>query len=269
MLGKRILTAAVLVPLLAVAVLSGRGWPFPLFVGGAVLLCAAEFSGMFFPSSSEKGILVAAALLVYASGAFLPVSLSLPAVLVCAGLAAFSFMGGDRNSAEKARAAGLAALGALYIGGFLSTYVRTIGLPEGRHWVLLGIAAVAAGDTAAYFTGRAFGRRPLSPRVSPNKTVEGAAGGLAASLLVGAGYAAVFLPAVPWGYAALASALVGAAGQAGDLFESLLKRAAGVKDSGTILPGHGGMFDRADAAIAAGPVLYLAAVLSSMAGGAG
>lgn len=269
MLGKRVLTAAVLVLLLAGALLSGRGWPFPLFVGAAVLLCAAEYSGMFFPSPSEKGISVAAALLAYASGAFLPVRLSLPGVLACAGLAAFSFLGGQRSPAEKARAAGLAALGALYVGGFPSTYIWTIRLPGGRHWVLLGIAAVAAGDTAAYFVGKAFGRRPLSPRVSPNKTVEGSAGGLAASLLAGTGVAAAFLPAVSWEHAALASVLVGAAGQAGDLFESLLKRAAGVKDSGTILPGHGGMFDRADAAIAAGPVLYLAAALSSMAGGAG
>jgi len=268
-LGKRVLTAAVLILLLAGALFSGREWPFPLFVGGAVLLCAVEFSGMFFPSSSGRAVPVAAALLAYASGVLLPVALSLPGVLVCAGLAAFSCIGGDRSSAEKARAAGLAALGALYIGGFPSTYVWTIRLPEGRHWVLLGIAAVAAGDTAAYFTGKAFGKRPLSPSVSPNKTVEGAAGGLAASLLAGAGYASAFLPAVPWGYACLVSVLVGAAGQAGDLFESLLKRAAGVKDSGAILPGHGGMFDRADAAIAAGPVLYLAAVLSSMAGGAG
>lgn len=269
MLGKRILTAAVLIPILAGAVLSGMAWPFPLVVGGAVLLCAAEFSRMFFSSSSEKGVLVAAALLAYASGAFLPVSLSLPAVLLCGGLAAFFFLGGDRTSVEKARAAGLAALGALYIGGFLSTYIRTIRLPGGRHWVLLGIVAVAAGDTAAYFTGKAIGRRPLSPAVSPNKTVEGAVGGLAASLLAGAGYAAAFLPDVPWGYAALVSGWIGAAGQTGDLFESLLKRAAGIKDSGTVLPGHGGMFDRADAMIAAGPVLYLAAVLSPMAGGAG
>jgi phosphatidate cytidylyltransferase len=268
-LGRRILTAAVLILLLAGAVLSGSVWPFPLFVGGAVLLCAAEYSGMFFSSPSEQGVLVAAALLAYASGAFLPGPLSLPAVLVCAGLAAFSFIGGERTPPEKARAAGLAALGVLYIGGCLSTYIWTIRLPEGRHWVLLGIVAVAAGDTAAYFTGRAFGRRPLSPRVSPNKTLEGAGGGLAASLAAGTCYAAVFLPSIPWTYAALVSALVGAAGQAGDLFESLLKRAAGVKDSGTILPGHGGMFDRADAAIAAGPVLYLAAVLSSMVGGAG
>lgn len=269
MLGKRILTAAVLMPLLAGAVMSGWTWPFPLFVGGVVLLCAMEFSGMFFPAPAEKAVLTVAVLCAYASGAFLPVLLSLPAVLAFAGLAAIFFAGRGRGSADSARAAVLAALGALYIGGFLSTYVRTIRLPGGRHWVLLGVTAVAAGDVAAYFTGRAFGRRPLAPRVSPNKTVEGAVGGLAASLLAGAGYGAAFLPHLPWGTAAFVSVLVGAVGQAGDLFESFLKRAAGVKDSGTILPGHGGMFDRADAAIAAGPVLYLAAVLSTMAGGAG
>jgi len=268
-LARRVLTAAVLIPLLAVAVLSGRSWPFPLFVGGAVLLCAAEFSGMFFPSPFERTISVAAALLAHAAGAFLPLFFSLPAVLLCAGLAAGSFLGGMRAPGEKARAAGLAALGVLYIGGFPASYLWTIRLPLGRHWVLLGIVAIAAGDTAAYFTGKAIGRRPLAPRVSPNKTVEGAVGGLAASLLAGVAYAGAFLPAVPWEYIALASALIGATGQAGDLFESFLKRAAGVKDSGSILPGHGGMFDRADAAIAAGPVLYMAAVLSGMVGGAG
>lgn len=269
MLLRRVLTAAVLVFLLAGTVLSGRAWPFPLLVGGAALLCAAEFSGMFFASPFERAMSVGSVLLAYAAGTVLPRPVSLPAVLLCAGLVAASFLGGSRAPREKARAAGLAALGALYIGGFPAAYVWTIRLPSGRHWVLLGLAAVAAGDTAAYFTGRAFGRRPLAPRVSPNKTVEGALGGLAASLLAGVGYAAAFLPAVPWGYVALASSLVGATGQAGDLFESFLKRSAGVKDSGSILPGHGGMFDRADAAIAAGPVLYLAAVLSSMAGGAG
>ena len=269
MLGKRILTASVLILLLAGALLSGSPWPFPLFVGAAVLLCAVEFSGMFFSSPPERAILVASALLAYGSAAVLPRSFSLPAVLFCAGLAAIAFLGGERTPEERVRAAGLGILGALYIGAFPSAYVWTIHLPAGRFWVLLGIVAVAAGDTAAYFTGRAFGRRPLSPRVSPNKTLEGAVGGLAASFLAGAGIAAAFLPAVPWGYAALSSLLVGAAGQAGDLFESLLKRAAGIKDSGTILPGHGGMFDRADAAIAAGPVLYLAAALSTMAGVAG
>jgi phosphatidate cytidylyltransferase len=133
--------------------------------------------------------------------------------------------------------------------------------------VLLGILAVAAGDTFAYFVGRAFGKTPLAPRVSPNKTVEGAVGGLAASILIAAVYAAVFLPGIRTGFILVAAAILGAAGQGGDLFESMLKRAAGVKDSGTLLPGHGGMLDRADAMIAAGPVLHLLAVVSRQAGG--
>ncbi|GAB4364169.1 MAG: hypothetical protein Kow00128_05650 [Deltaproteobacteria bacterium] len=266
-LVRRILTAAVLVPLLAAAVLSGSPWPFPLLVGGAVLLCAVEYSAMFFAPRLERTMSASSALLAYAAGILLPRPLVLPATLLCAGLAAGSCLGGGGSGREKRRAAALAALGALYLGAVPAAWVWTVRLPDGRYWVLLGLAAIAAGDTAAYFTGKAFGRRPLAPRVSPNKTVEGALGGLAASLLAGIGIAAALLPAVSRGEAALASVVLGATGQAGDLFESWLKRKAGVKDSGSILPGHGGMFDRADAAIAAGPVLYLAAVLSGMAGG--
>lgn len=268
MLGKRILTAAVLVPILAGTVLYRPGWPFFLLTGAAVLLCALEYSRMFFSSPRERAIVVASALLAYGSAVILPPEFAVPSLLLSAGLAAFSFLGGKAPPGEKVRAAGLSALGAIYLGGFLSSYVWTIRLSDGRHWVLLGLVAVAAGDTAAYLSGKAFGRRPLSPRLSPNKTVEGAAGGLAASILFSTGYAALFLPGVSHGYAALASALVGAAGQAGDLFESLLKRAAGVKDSGTLLPGHGGVFDRADGLVSAGPVLYLLAALSAQAGGA-
>jgi phosphatidate cytidylyltransferase len=127
---------------------------------------------------------------------------------------------------------------------------------------------VAAGDTFAYFVGRAFGKTPLSPRISPNKTVEGAIGGLLAGLLFAAAYATVFLPGIHIWYILAAAAVLGVAGQGGDLFESMLKRAAGVKDSGTLLPGHGGLFDRADAMIAAGPVLHLMALVSRQAGGA-
>ena len=148
----------------------------------------------------------------------------------------------------------------------MSTYPLTLFLPRGYHWVLLGVFAVAAGDTAAFVTGRAIGRRKLAPAVSPNKTVEGAIGGLLGSVGCSVLYAHGFLSGVPAGYAAAAGAAVGIFGQGGDLFESLLKRAAGVKDSGTMLPGHGGIFDRADGILAAGPVLYLFAALSSLAG---
>jgi phosphatidate cytidylyltransferase len=151
----------------------------------------------------------------------------------------------------------------------LAMYPRTLFLPRGEHWVLLGILSVSAGDTLAYSTGKALGRTRLAPAISPNKTVEGAVGGLLGSVACGILYAHGFLPTVPAWYAAAAGGAIGLFGQGGDLFESLLKRAAGVKDSGTLFPGHGGIFDRADGILAAGPVLFLMALMSPLSGGAG
>jgi phosphatidate cytidylyltransferase len=269
MLGRRILSAAVLASLLAGVILYGAGLPFDLLVGAVAVICAVEYCRMFFPSPRDRGVVIAATALIYGSCVLLPHRLSLPAALLLVMAAAFSFLAGADPAEAKTRRAALAALGGVYIGGFLSTYPRTISLPWGQHWVLLGLVVVAAGDTAAYFSGRAFGRRPLAPRISPNKTVEGAVGGLAAGVVCGTAYAAAFLPDLSAGYAVFASTAVGVVGQGGDLFESLLKRAAGVKDSGALLPGHGGLFDRADAAISSGPVLYLLAAVSPLAGGAG
>jgi len=144
----------------------------------------------------------------------------------------------------------------------MAMYPRTLLLPHGEHWVLMGVVAVSIGDTLAYFTGKAVGRTKLAPAISPNKTVEGAVGGLLGSVAGAALYAHGFWREVPAWYAAAAGGAVGIFGQGGDLFESLLKRAAGVKDSGTIFPGHGGILDRADGVLAAGPVLHLFAAMS-------
>lgn len=270
MLWKRIATAAVLVPLLVASILFsvGRpgGWPFLLLCAVVAAIGADEGFRMFFQGTRDRAGGVALAVLVFFSAALLPVSFGVPALLVCVLLSVFHALPGAADPAEKARRAATLCLGAVYVGGLLSTYPRTLLLPRGEHWVLMGILAVAAGDTMAYFTGRAIGRRKLAPAVSPNKTVEGAVGGLLGSVGCSVLYAHGFLPGVPVGYAAAAGAAVGIFGQAGDLFESLVKRAAGVKDSGTILPGHGGILDRADGILAAGPILYLFAVLSPLAG---
>lgn len=267
MLWKRVATAAVILPILVCAILYGKGWPFAALALFAALLCAVEYFRMFFPSRGDRRAGVAATVLACASAALLPLPAAVPALLVCVALSSFRFLSAAGTSEERVRSAAISALGVVYIGGFLSSYPRTILLPGGEHWVLLGIAAVAAGDTFAYFVGRAIGKRPLSPRVSPNKTVEGAVGGLVASMLCGLAYAAVFLPGVGVLYVLGSAAILGAAGQAGDLLESMLKRAAGVKDSGNLLPGHGGMLDRADGIIAAGPALHLIAILSLRGGG--
>ena len=133
--------------------------------------------------------------------------------------------------------------------------------PRGLAWTLIAVLAVWFGDTGAYLAGRSWGRRPLLPRVSPKKTVEGAVAGLLGSTLVGALGARWFGLEVPWAAGAVIGLLLGAVGQVGDLAESLLKRQARVKDSGDLIPGHGGILDRIDALLFALPTAWLLAEL--------
>ena len=132
------------------------------------------------------------------------------------------------------------------------------GVPDGHRWLLTALMVVWAADTGAYFSGRRFGKRKLSPNISPNKTVEGLVGGLLLAVVVGvllslfAGASVEQLPAV-----ALVSAIAALFSVVGDLFESLLKRHAGVKDSGHLIPGHGGILDRLDGVLAALPAFAL------------
>jgi phosphatidate cytidylyltransferase len=136
------------------------------------------------------------------------------------------------------------------------------GNPNGHLWLFTALGIVWAADSGAYFAGRKLGKRKLAPTISPNKTVEGMLGGLAAALLVGlggallAGATAAQLPLV-----ALVAAAATLASVVGDLFESLLKRHAGVKDSGHLIPGHGGILDRIDGVLAALPVFALGKAL--------
>ena len=129
--------------------------------------------------------------------------------------------------------------------------------PE-RAWILALVLVVWAYDTFAYFTGRRFGRTPFMHHISPSKTLEGVGGGLVASALV----SALFVAALgrPWLAGLVFGVLLAAAAQAGDLAESMLKRAAGAKESGTLIPGHGGMLDRVDSFLFAAPVAYFVVV---------
>jgi phosphatidate cytidylyltransferase len=131
--------------------------------------------------------------------------------------------------------------------------------PRGLAWVLTVILATWVGDSVALFTGRAFGSQKLAPTISPNKSREGAFGGLVASIAVSAVLFQVF-GLGDWKMGLIAGALIGLAGQVGDLAESVLKRQAGVKDSGSVIPGHGGVLDRIDALLFAFPAGFLLAV---------
>jgi phosphatidate cytidylyltransferase len=174
-------------------------------------------------------------------------------------------------------AAAVTVVGALYTGGMLSfayglryhpyafadSHLGSFSVASGALLLMLPMLVTWASDTGAYFVGRSLGRHKLIPKVSPGKTVEGAIGGIVASILVAWAVGAVLRDSAqlgfkwfPWGIVAFGAA-VSVAAQIGDLFESLIKREAGVKDSSRILPGHGGILDRLDSLFFVLPVSFL------------
>jgi len=158
---------------------------------------------------------------------------------------------------------GWQVMGLIYLPLLLGHLVLLRQLPDGRGWVFLVLFAVMACDSLAYFVGSSFGKHKLYPSVSPKKSVEGGLGGLVGSCL-GVWLAAVlFLPNFGAAQVIFVGLLIGIVGQIGDLFESLLKRACGVKDSGGIFPGHGGILDRLDSLLFAFPLAYYLARLIS------
>lgn len=159
----------------------------------------------------------------------------------------------------------LTILGALYIGyGFHYMAEVRLGVPDplGFQLTVLILLGIWSTDSGAYFVGRSFGRRKLWPAISPNKTVEGSIGGLVTAVLVVSAANAV-LGAVPAWQALAIAAVTGVAAQAGDLVESAMKRHFGVKDSGRIIPGHGGVLDRFDSLLIVFPILHLLGVAAS------
>jgi len=145
--------------------------------------------------------------------------------------------------------------------GMLAFLPLLRGLPDGVGWVLLALGAAWLSDTGAYFSGMLFGRTPLHPELSPKKTVEGFVGGLVISVLGLLVLAWLTVPALGWLEVILVGMLCSTLGVVGDLVESLVKRASGVKDAGKIMPGHGGLLDRIDSLLFVAPALYAYAVL--------
>ena len=170
-------------------------------------------------------------------------------------LVALNVLASDRVGPPLLADTAAAMLAPVYIGLPLGSLVGVHAI-AGREAVLLLIATVAVSDTAQFYTGKTFGRTPLAPLRSPKKTREGAVGGfiVAPAFLSIAG--SYWLPSYPWWWHASLGLGIVVAGIIGDLFESMLKRAADMKDSGTLIPGHGGVLDRIDALLFAAPVFY-------------
>lgn len=175
------------------------------------------------------------------------------ALLTALILTLFVYLG-LRSEHHLAKQAGCILFAWAYWGYLPAHIVLLRNMNSGLEWVMLAVLCTWATDIGAYLIGTRFGRHKLAPRISPNKSVEGAVGGLGASMLVAVVLGVVF--ALPLRMLLLLGAVISVAGQVGDLLESVLKREANVKDSGKLIPGHGGILDRFDSLVVVVPIVY-------------
>jgi phosphatidate cytidylyltransferase len=260
-MGLRIISALVLVPLVLAGVIYATPWLFVIALGIVGTFCLYEYFGL----TRSMGLslqpwfvyLASWTLLIGIHGQWIPTSLLLALVLLAGMLAAMW-----RRNSMRDRALGLMAnlLGVLYPALFLYPAVAVrfeFGERRGLQWLLILLAVIWLGDTFAMIVGKRFGRTPFASRISPKKTNEGALGGLLAGILGAVLLQRFLFQNLPLQHVIALSLLLGIFGQIGDLAESMLKRAAEIKDSSHLIPGHGGVLDRIDSLLFAFPVAYL------------
>ncbi len=253
---QRLLSALLLVPPFLLLVRFGSPFHFALLVVLAVGVGAWEFSRLC-PAGADTALSVLT--VVGAVGWVAGVGSGRGIAGVGAAMAGITLLWVallQQDFRLGVMRAAWVLLGIAYVGGLLGFAVELRDLPEGKELMYFLLFTTWAGDIAAYYVGRRFGEQPLAPRISPKKTVEGALGGLTAAIVVGIAGSSWVWPRLAPGRAAVAALILGMVGILGDLCESAVKRGAGVKDSGCVIPGHGGILDRLDSLMFACPMLY-------------
>src|SRR5579872_4932317 len=247
---KRVVTALLLIPIFLYLILWAPDWAFLATVAGVSVLCFREYANL-----AALHQLAKPGLFGYAAGLLV---LFVPgkdaAFLVLIAILAMALSLRVQDLALKLPSAAVLMLGVLYVFGSLRCGIELHSISP--YWLFFALSLNWVGDIAALYAGKLMGRHKLAPHVSPAKTWEGAAASVAASLIYGALYIPRLLTAAPLAEALALTAMANIAGQFGDLCESAMKRGAGVKDSGTWLPGHGGWLDRVDSSLFALPVVY-------------
>jgi phosphatidate cytidylyltransferase len=259
---KRWITGIVAIPIIYVLVSAGGVAFFLLIAAASVLTLWEYYRAVFEPHEAAAarwipriGLVTAPliVLIVYRGGmGHVPLILAVDLIL-SAGLSLPLFKT-DPNAPQQVTRQ---VSGLVYIPVLLSFLLVLRTGEHGVQWIFWLLCIVAAGDTGAYYTGTYLGRHKLCPWVSPKKTIEGSIGGLVANLVVALLFRRILLPALSLWPCVVFALAIGIAGQAGDLFSSEFKRSAGIKDSGSLLPGHGGFLDRLDALLFASPLAYL------------
>ncbi|MGZ9584602.1 phosphatidate cytidylyltransferase [Paenibacillus marinisediminis] len=262
---QRIITGVIAGSLFAVLVYIGK-WPYEALLIALSLIGYFEFVRMHhsrtFDVASIMGYLIILSVTVPWQNWGLTTELSFEA-LMWFSMFAFLCVTVLSKNVVPIQKASVLWLGALYIGvGFKYMIITRNSMEDGLAWTIILFAAIWASDIGAYFTGRAIGKHKLWPSISPNKTIEGAIGGVAASIAVML-IAMLICPDLLSVSMSLGIGLSAAVfGQMGDLIQSAYKRVCGVKDSGTLLPGHGGVLDRCDSWLIVFPFVHLIGLLT-------
>lgn len=249
---KRVLTALLLIPFFLYVVLWAPQWAFLITVAAVAVLCFYEYSNLTALHGIAKPGLVgygAGLLILFVPGRY-------DALLILVGVVAMSMALRAREMQQALPDAAALLLGVVYVFGSLRCAIELRSISP--YWLFFALSLNWAGDIAALYVGRMIGRHKLAPEVSPGKSWEGAIASTAASVIYGAVYFSLLLKTAPLATALGLTVIANIAGQFGDLCESSMKRGAGVKDSGTLLPGHGGWLDRVDSSLFALPVVYVA-----------
>jgi len=255
----RVLAALVGLAVILPALIWGGELAVEIIVGLVLLICVDEWANMAFPQRRWWALarLVPPALALYLAVLYGPegsLVLALSGSVLWLFLATL-FRAGPVDDATDT--VGRLALGMAYVPGLIVFIPLVRRLPDGLAWVFLLLVITWMGDTGAYFAGRFLGRHKLYEKISPNKTWEGAIGGGVTAVVGAFVVRAIALPQLTVLDCVLLGIVVDAFGVCGDLCESMLKRSFGVKDSGWIMPGHGGILDRIDALLFTAPVLFL------------
>lgn len=257
-LGIRVASATVLVPTVLAAVwLDDPRWPFLVMISVAVAVLAIEWGAMTAPNA--PGRVSTAVTVAVLSSVFLAYSGQTPMAWLAMAVGSVAAALVARGVSERPTNA---AYGVIYIGIACVCLVWLREMPKGREWTVLLLAVAWAADIAAYAVGSTLKGPKLWPRFSPNKTWSGFIGGLMAALAAGAAFSYVPTIDLTVGTGAAIGLVAGLATMAGDLWESMLKRRFGVKDSGDLIPGHGGLLDRVDGLMFAVVVMAAARLIT-------
>jgi len=247
---KRLLTALALIPIVVYTVLFANFWIFLAVVMAVACLCYREYDAIAtaygFGAPGPLGFAAGLLMLVFEGESWL--------LLTGIALLVLALSMRAEDLAKALPRASLLFIGVVYVFGSWKCALPLRALNP--HWLMYGLLVSWAGDIGAFYVGRKFGRHKMAPRVSPKKSWEGAAASVVTAVVLAGAYLLRFIPGISVASAIAVTAAANVGGQLGDLAESAMKRGANVKDSGTMLPGHGGFLDRVDSTLFALPVIY-------------